>query len=84
MEVTIKRPQVDPMHFTLSVNQETPLHSRPVKLNSHSLMVHLREWHLCERTISTILNMPPGTAVTFKLGEMEARPGERRKPWFAA
>lgn len=79
IKATIRRMQSDPAQFTVTITPHTGSHSRDLRTDYQGLILHLREWELGARTITTILNMPVGTVVTFKLGENETAREERPK-----
>jgi hypothetical protein len=76
IKATIRRTPGDPVQFTVTITPHTGPHARVLRTDGEGLNLHLREWELGERTIRTILSMPLGMVVTFKLGEDEAR-GEK-------
>ena len=84
LDATISRSHVDPAMFAVTINRHPRPSSRVERMDRDGLALHLREWNLCERTITTILNLPVGMAITLKLGEIEARRGERPKPPLVA
>jgi len=84
IKATVSRIPDGPDQFMVTITTYSGSHSRVLRTDYEGLHSRLREWKLGERTIHTILHIPLGSAVTFKLDANEARREERpRAPLVA-